>query len=228
MSAFSFCIYGPMNPLYYTGLLENLELVRRHYPASWRVFVYTGADVPEDYKERLRSYPNVVLRETGELGMLNRVHRFFAMNEEGVEVLFVRDADSRIHWRDRWTIQHFLSNPQFLAETTRDHKQHTAKMMGGLWAIRRIAGIDMRHELDIYKRKVVNHGYAYDQDFLTERVYPQVRRRMVVHRCSDAPIFDKEHDVLIPFPYSFDIYCGRVENTDYADAPMPTSFLDRK
>ena len=217
-----------MNPLYYTGLLENLELVRRHYPASWRVFVYVGADVPSEYKDRLRQYPNVVLRETNELGMINRVHRFFAINEEGVEVLFVRDADSRIHWRDRWTIQHFLSNPQFAAETTRDHSQHTARMMAGLWAIRKFTGIDMRHELAMYRKKEVDFGYGYDQNFLTERIYPQVRTRLMVHRCPDAPIFPGEHDVIIPFPYSLDIFCGRVENTDYADPPQPVPFWDRK
>lgn len=220
-SVFSFCIYGPERPLYYHGLLENIELARRHFPAS-KVYVYAGADVSDVYKQRLLEYPNVVLRETGELGAINMIHRFFALDELGNDVMFVRDADSRIHWKDRWSIRDFLNRPEFVAHTIRDHKQHTARMMGGLWGLRKVAGIHVKTEYEIFKKNEVDHHHAHDQNFLIDRVYPAVKERLLVHRCEDAVWFKGEHVVVFPFAYSNDVYCGRIER-DFIDKPAPKS-----
>ena len=217
----SFCIYGPERPLYYQGLLENIELARRYFP-TWKVYVYAGADVSETYKQKLLKHPNVVLRETGQLGAINMIHRFFAIDELGNDTMFVRDADSRIHWKDRWAIRDFLSRPEFVAHTIRDNKQHTAKMMGGLWALRKQSGVHIKTEYEIFKNNEVDHHLAHDQNFLIERIYPQVKHRLLVHRCEDAMGVKGEHVLLFPFAYSEDVYCGRIEN-DFVDKPTPKS-----
>ena len=220
-SLFSFCIYGPQNPLYYQGLLENLELIRRHF-SGWKVYVYTGADVPDTYKDTLRSYPMVVLRETGQLGRINMIYRFFAIDEVGNDTMFVRDADSRIHWKDRWAIRDFLNRPQYVAHTIRDNKEHTARMMGGLWGLRKQSGIHVKTEYEVFKKNEVDHHHAHDQNFLIDRVYPAVKPKLLVHKCQEAPAFSEEHVLLFPFAYSNDVYCGRIEN-DFVDKPAPRS-----
>lgn len=217
----SFCIYGPERPLYYRGLLENIDLAKRHFP-TWKVYVYAGSDVSEDYKNVLRRHSNVVLRETGELGAINMIHRFFALDEIGNDTMFVRDADSRIHWKDRWAIRDFLERPQFLAHTIRDHKQHTARIMGGLWGLRKQAGIHIKTEYEIFKKNEVDHNHAHDQNFLIERIYRTVKARLLVHRSMDAPAYAEEHVLVFPFDYSNDVYCGRIEH-EFQDKPTPKS-----
>lgn len=220
-TVFSFCIYGPWNPLYYHGLLENIQLARRHFP-TWKVYVYAGADVPASYIDTLRSYPNVVIRETGQLGAINMIHRFFAIDEIGNDTMFVRDADSRIHWKDRWAIRDFMNRPEFVAHTIRDHTHHTARMMGGLWALRKQSGIHVKTEYVIFQKNEVDHQHGHDQNFLTERIYRAVLPRLLVHKCEEAPAFKDENVLLFPFTYSNDMYCGRIEG-DFQDKPAPKS-----
>lgn len=218
-TVFSFCIYGPENPLYYQGLLENLDVIGRHFP-SWKVYIYAGADVSETYKNTLRRYPSVVIRDTGQLGAINMIYRFFAIDEIGNDTMFVRDADSRVHWRDRWAIRDFLNRGEFVAHTIRDNRYHTARMMGGLWALRKQSGVHVKTEYEFFKNNEVDHHHAHDQNFLTERIYPQVKHRLLVHRCEDAPGYKGEYVLLFPFAYSNDIYCGRIEDT-FVDKPPP-------
>ena len=220
-TVFSFCIYGRECARYHLGLLQNIELVRRHFP-TWKVYVYYGADITETYKETLQGYSHVVLRETGELGAINMIHRFFAIDEAGVQTMFVRDADSRIHWRDRWAIRDFLSRSEFIAHSIRDHTHHTAALMGGLWGLRKQSGVHVRTQFELYKTNEVNHGHAYDQDFLIERMYPLVKPHLLVHKCEQAPSRKDECVVVFPFQYSNDVYCGRIEDT-FVDNPAPRS-----
>jgi hypothetical protein len=220
-TVFSFCIYGPERPLYYQGLLENIELARRHFP-GWKVYVYAGADVPESYLAKLQEHPNVVVRKTGLLGAANMIQRFFAIDELGIDTMFVRDADSRIHWKDRWAIRDFLNHPQYIAHTIRDHKEHTARMMGGLWALRKQSGLHMKTAYAVFQQNEVDHGVAHDQNFLIETVYPAVKSRLLVHMCRLAPMFVDEHVTIFPFDYTNDVYCGRVED-GFEDKPAPKS-----
>jgi hypothetical protein len=218
---FSFCIYGPQDPKYYTGLLENIELARRHFP-TWKVYVYAGADVPDAYIQMLNHCYNVVLRKTGLLGAANMIQRFFALDEPEVNVMFVRDADSRIHWKDRWAIRDFLERAQFVAHVIRDHKEHTARLMGGLWGLRKNSGIHVQSEYAEFQKHEVDHFLAHDQNFLIDKIYPKVRTRLLVHKSMRAPSFLDEHILVFPFRYSNNDYCGRVEET-FQDKPAPKS-----
>jgi hypothetical protein len=87
--------------------------------------------VDPEFLKQLTDYSNVVIRPTGKLGSINMFERFFAIDEPEVEIMMVRDADSHIHWKDRWAINQFLSNTQYNSHIIRDNKEHTSKMMGG-------------------------------------------------------------------------------------------------
>jgi len=211
VNAFSFCLYGPPNPRYYDGLLENIVLIYRHFPA-WVFYVYIGADVPDGFVQILQSCSGIRVRMTGITGPRNMIHRFYAIDEPDVDVMFVRDADSRIHWKDRWAIHDFLDRPEYLVHTIRDNVVHTAKMMGGLWAIRKSAGLNIHEEYEQFKNNVVNHGHAHDQDFLTERIYSKLKSKLLVHKCEQVISFPDEHVKVFPFTWINDIYCGRIES----------------
>jgi hypothetical protein len=223
VNVFSFCLYGPRNDRYYLGMQQNVLLALKYFP-SWKVYVYVGPDVESDLLDWLRAYPNVVLRETGVLGAINMIHRFYAIDEPEVQLMLVRDADSRIHWKDRWAIQEFANSPQYVAHTIRDNVVHTAHMMGGLWGIRKSAGISLREAYASYKEDAtLGHRHAHDQNFLTDVIYPRVKSKLLVHY-SNGRKFADEHAIEFPFRWTNDIYCGRIE-TGFIDTPGPKSLL---
>ena len=222
VNAFSFCLYGPRTPKYYTGLLENIFLAGKYFP-EWKVYVYAGADVPDDVLAHLRVCSSVELRETHVTGPLNMIHRFTAIDEPGVDLMMVRDADSRIHWKDRWAIREFVRQPQYVAHTIRDHREHTAEMMGGLWGIRKTSGLNLQTEYAAYKENpALGHRNGHDQNFLTDVIYPKVIDRMLVH-FSSGNGRRKLGEVAIEFPFDWSdsVYCGKVEDTTYIERQEP-------
>ncbi len=217
MKIFSFCLYGPENPKYYGGMIENIRLISQHFP-SWKVFVYCGSDVSDAYKQQLASHSNVVVRETGKLGEINMLYRFFAIDEPGVSLMMVRDADSRVHWKDRWAIQEFVRSDHTL-HIIRDHEQHTAPILGGLWGMRKVDGVFLSGEYLAYKEdKSLGHRWAHDQNFLADVMYPRFLKDSLVHY-SNNQNFVHEYAVEFPFTWSNDIYCGKVEEGGFLDKP---------
>jgi hypothetical protein len=134
VNVFSFCLYGPENPTYYRGMLENIALIGMYYP-QWKVYIYIAPDVTQEMRAHLRACSSVVLRETNVLGAPNMIHRFYAIDEPGVDLMLVRDADSRVHWKDRWAINQFLESKR-IAHMIRDNESHKVEMCGGLWGVR--------------------------------------------------------------------------------------------
>jgi hypothetical protein len=219
VNAFSFCLYGPENPRYYPGMLENVYLAGIHFP-TWKVYVYYAPDVDNSMVQHLAACGNVVLRPTGITGEKNMIHRFFAIDEPGVDVMMVRDADSRIHWKDRWSIREFVAS-SCIAHTIRDNLEHTAFIMGGLWGLKKAANISMHAEYANYTEDTSRgHRVAHDQNFLADVIYPKVLPRLLVHHIDGVLFSGERHAVLFPFEWSNDVYCGRIE-TNYVEMPEP-------
>jgi hypothetical protein len=216
VNVFSFCLYGPENPTYYTGLLENIYLAGTHFP-DWKVYVYVGSDVPDTFIQHIAACSNIVVRQTHMTGPRNMIERFYAIDEPEVELMMVRDADSRIHWKDRWAIREFTKHPRFVAHTIRDHIEHTARMMGGLWGMRKCE-LSIR---DLYSKFEDSKGHrnGHDQNFLGDMVYPHIKDRLLVHY-SNNRLVAGEYGVEFPFDWTNDIYCGRVESA-YVETPQP-------
>jgi len=218
--AFSFCLYGPENPLYYVGMIKNIDLISLHFP-DWKIYIHVAPDVEASMIETLRQRPNVILRETGVTGAINMIHRFYTIDEPDVDIMFVRDADSRIHVKDRWAIREFLRYPQFIAHTIRDHKSHKTEIMGGLWALRKSAGINIHEKYASYKDPGWGARNGHDQCFLTDVIYPLVFPRLLIHY-SCGCLLSNETGVKFPFLWTNDLYCGRIETptTKFVDTPL--------
>lgn len=209
VNAFSFCLYGPSNPRYYTPLIENLKIIFQYFP-SWKVWIHVGPDVDTSYLAVLRSFPNTVVVETGISGPANMICRFYTIDDPNVDLMLVRDADSLIHWRDRWAIQRFLERPDSIAHTIRDHKDHGTGIMGGLWGIRKSAGINIQQEYQRYLQVPTDHGVAHDQNFLATQIYPLVVSRMLVHY-SNNMLLSGEIGEEFPFAWNETTFCGKIE-----------------
>lgn len=209
VNVFSFCLYGGRNPRYYIPLLENIQIIAQYFP-EWKAYIYIAPDVDAPYVDVLRSHSNVTLRETNAFGAENMISRFCAIDEPDVDIMFVRDADSLIHWKDRWAIHQFLAKPEFIAHTIRDHPHHVSYLMGGLWGIRKSSGLCIRDMYNEFLKSPHEFGLAHDQNFLCGTIYPAVRDKLLVHH-SNSRLRSEEHGEEFPFAWTDALFCGRVE-----------------
>lgn len=216
VNVFSFCLYGPPNPRYYDGLLGNIDLITKDFP-NWKIFVYLGSDVAQDFIDVLKSFPNVVLRETGTTGHKNSIYRCFAIDEPGVELMMVRDADSRVHWKDRWAIRDFLAS-EYGAHVIRDHIEHTVQIPAGLWGVRkRVLNESIQELFNTWTPRFAGsgdstdpYGFGIDQNFLKLVVYPKIKSDLLVHY-SKGRLMVGETGKPFPFEWTNNVYCGRIE-----------------
>ena len=225
VKVFSFCLYGPPNPRYYPiPMIQNIELIGNYYP-DWKVYLYVSPDVDFGFIQKVSQYSNVVLKPTGKVGLINRIERLFAIDEPEVETMFVRDADSRVHWKDRWAINDFLSKPQFIAHAIRDHEAHEVQLLAGLWGMHKTEGIVVRNFFQLYLNNPIDLGYGengVDQSFLGIYIYHSVKNRLLVHY-SNKRAFKGEEAIEFPFPFTERFFCGRVEGPNFVDRDVNTT-----
>ena len=210
MNIISFCIYGSTEK-YCRGLIENLEIIKNKLP-NYCVFIYMGNDVPEEYIKKYNSYSFVKIFITNKYGHDNMINRFYAIDEPNVNIAFIRDADSRIHERDLWCINHFIDSP-YTFNTARDHPYHTSLIMGGLWGIKKNC---LQAKIsDLYKKynskKSIINLIQHDQNFLRDIIYPLVNKNMIIYVYNiKMKMMPKEIIYKIPFNVVDNDFCGQV------------------
>lgn len=184
---FSFSLYGNM-PKYTRGMVANAREIARRFPGT-KVWVYYCADVPKSTVETLRCMRHVrMLLVERKAGCGNFMSRFQAMGDPSVDVMIVRDADSRVYDRDAACITEFLNDSEYILHIVRDHLCHRFVMLGGMWAIRRPALIYAPALLAPVHMESGKH-YGMDQDFLRDHVY-----KPIIGQCPECVlIHDEKH-----------------------------------
>lgn len=166
MKVVSFCLYGT-DDKYRVGLEKNLALM----PAGYEMWVYVGSDVTVDY-----DLPGARIIRCDTTGQRMMFERMNALDHPDVEIVFFRDADSRILERDLWCMRKFEESDAQL-HIIRDHYWHKSKIMGGAWGARKIpfrmetawkAWMEGRH-----------YGYGQDEAFLAEFLYTAPLSRLL-------------------------------------------------
>jgi hypothetical protein len=182
MKVFSFCIYGTERN-YYDGLLENINLIREHFP-DFEIYIYKGICDPSWVFD-----DTLTIIETGKDGAINMLYRYLPI--KFADIGFVRDADSRVTPRDRWCIHQFLKSDKAY-HIIRDHYFHKSPIMGGIFGWKSIVDI----ELDLEKTIV----YSEDMKYLENILYPIVKSNSLVHSCIYGYL--GEHVEIIAIPHS--------------------------
>jgi len=205
MKVFSFCLYGT-EPNYYTGLLENIEIIKQYYP-DFTIVVHKGTCDPSWVIPE-----GVEVNNTNRVGAINALLRYLSMFT--AEVGFVRDTDSRVTARDRWCIDEFLKSDKSY-HSIRDHYWHRSKLMAGTFGWKKSLPLMIpTHEV----------GYGFDEHFLATEVYDRIKSDLLVHTSYRA--FAGEHAVWIerPFEDTYDfvgnvIWDGKPKFTYTRDIP---------
>jgi hypothetical protein len=176
---FSFILFGSQDK-YCKGLLKNIECIQSEFP-DWEVWVYIGNGVPPTLVNHIESISKVRCIFTGLDGMVNKIYRFFPIDDPNVDICIIRDADSRIYTRDIECIKDFL-NSTALLHIIRDHPNHFHRMMAGMWGIKKGA-IEQSIEniFQLWKKGHSTTDFWDDTHFLTNVIYPMAVSKALVH-----------------------------------------------
>jgi hypothetical protein len=176
VNVLSFSLWG-QRPKYLTGMIRNAELSPRIYP-GWQCRVYCGRSVPADAMARLAAMPHVTTIAMPHDGDWTGLFwRFIAAGDAAADAVVFRDADSRLTARERGAVDEWVASGRAV-HVMRDHPEHTAPILGGMWGIRRGAATSIGELMDAFPK---TDRWQTDQDFLAERVWPLVRADAVEH-----------------------------------------------
>jgi hypothetical protein len=191
----SFSVYGT-KLRYLVGAIKNAILALRYFP-SFEVWFYVGASVPSWLRSSLELFSHVkVINMNSPEDHTAKLWRFHAFSSPDVELVLVRDVDSRLNARDAASVNDFLSSGLDFHITV-DHVGHrnfliTACCFAGKARLLR----DMSDRL----RRFRGGNYHWnDQDFLALDVYPDVARSVLVHSSVHTPQLLPPSKV-VPFP----------------------------
>lgn len=207
MKVFSFSIYGD-DKKYLLGLLKNIEIIREHYP-DFHIFIYADKNLNEEYKKKYQSYDNVKYMEFERENHSLMCNRFFAIDDDEVEIAFIRDADSRIHERDRWCINEFLKSDK-LFHIIRDNHWHKLEITGGLWGIKKGCLIEKISELliEYFQENKYVPNYDNDQQFLRNKLYSSIRDKCLIHSNISGLLNEKTKKIKVKLENNN--FCGNV------------------
>ena len=113
MIFFSFSLYSTLD-MYTKGMIENVKIINIHYPTAI-IQIYIANDVPIHIKNTLLEMSNVrLIYVENKPGIQNMFDRFQTIDDPDCSIMFVRDADSRIHDRDIACIEDFINSDKLL------------------------------------------------------------------------------------------------------------------
>jgi len=172
----SFSLWGD-NPKYTIGAIRNTELAKTIYP-DWVCRFYIGTSTPKDIINQLESFDNTEVINMEVPGdWTGMFWRFLPASEKDVDVVIVRDCDSRLNHREKHAVDEWLkSNKGF--HIMRDHPHHATEILGGMWGSKSGVIPNIKKDIDEY---IKGNFWQVDQNFLREKIYPLVMNNSLVH-----------------------------------------------
>lgn len=145
LKVISMSLYGS-NRRYTMGAVRNAQLAPVIFP-GWTLRFYASASdgrrTPESIVKRLVELGAEVIIDGGSWSRLApMLWRFAVVEDPGVDLFIVRDADSRLTPRDAAVVGDWLAQDpdKSVFHCIRDHPSHSNyPVSGGLWGARRLA-----------------------------------------------------------------------------------------
>jgi hypothetical protein len=223
MKVISFGLWGN-SPRYIEGAEANVILARRFYP-GWQCWFFCDQTVPKETLDTLARQPDcrVMVADSTKERQHRLFWRFWAAAYEEVEVMMIRDTDSRIGQREQMAVADWLSKGTSF-HIMRDSPAHGVPMCGGMWGCYANRLRNIRQAINKYydegKHNTVLCGV--DQDFLHQVVWP-----VAMHDCTEHDDFFAKK----PFPYiprHERHYVGRVFDPSEFDYKQNTPLLRKE
>jgi len=176
MKVITFSLWGT-DFKYLIGAIRNAELARQIYP-DWVCRFYVSELLPIGILETLRDLENVQVIEMPFKGDWRSMFwRFTAIDDEDVEVMISRDADSRLSHREKAAVDEWLASDKGF-HIMRDHPYHGFPVLGGMWGIKKGTIPSMTQLVEAWDQK---DEYGTDYKFFAASVMPLVEDNKLVH-----------------------------------------------
>ena len=179
------------------GAVANARHANRVYP-GWVCRFYVADDVPENIVSQLQGYGAEIINMGQRLGHEAMSWRFLAAVDPQVEIVVVRDADSR------FTKSELLAVNEWLASNKKFHVMRSDALkepiMAGLWGVRG-AVPQIRTQMEKQLRSANSWKHGEDQRFLRSSLYPLVTGDVFIHEMysQEKRRYFTEEDIH-PFP----------------------------
>lgn len=211
---FSYCLYGKYNSKYYVGLEENIIYILKRFPTAL-IYLWFGSDVEFSYFDKYKENMKIEIFKLSETGHIMMSYRFVSIDFQDIDVMLVRDADSRISDREIKFINEFIESP-YLIHTIRDHKGHHMPLMGCAFNVKKKFmqqyNIKIIQIIKLYKiNNIKLDYYNSDQNLLVIIFYNNFKHLLLVH--STKNIFGDPNFIKINPPEDNN-FCGQVIDYD--------------
>lgn len=206
----AFSLFGD-NPKYCETAYLNVLAQPTVYP-GWVCRFYVDNSVPTSVKTRLQEAGAQVHEISSEQTQwFGTMWRFLALDDEGVERVIFRDADSLINQREAYAVADWMKSDKDF-HLMRDSTSHTELILAGMWGCVRGALPQMERLISEYLSHYVGLNRFVDQFFLRECVWPYARQNSLQH----DSVFDSPGSFPFPRPFSEgDWHVGDDVNTGF-------------
>jgi hypothetical protein len=186
--AIAYSLYGS-DSRYTVGAIRNAELARHVYP-GWALRYYVDSTVPGETVTQLRNLKTEIVTMPDNVGFSGTFWRFLIAEEPGFQRWMIRDADSRLNYRERRAVDDWIESGLDF-HIIRDHPQHRRKIMGCAFGGLRGTIPQIRNLIDAWEHKST---YCNDEDFLEAKIWPLVKDRALIHSDYDGCPFPTERE----------------------------------
>ena len=164
----SFSLWGN-NPRYTDGAIQNIKLAKIYYP-DWICRFYLGKTTDTNLINKIKSFDNTecILMNEDE-NWSGMFWRFYAADDESVDVMISRDCDSRIGKREKYAVEQWL-NSSIKFHIMRDHPFHAIPILGGMWGAKKGILSGLKQQINIKRQ---GDFWQVDQNFLQSNVFPK-------------------------------------------------------
>lgn len=230
----SFSLYGS-NPKYTTGMLRNIELASIIYP-DWCISIY-HRDVPENVFEAM-SYENCISMNDNPW-CPPMMQRFLVADDHRFERFCIRDADSRLSWREKVAVDDWVESDLIL-HVGKDHPSQR-DMNGCFWGAtwHRKDGWHATSMEQLMKEWLASPentfefgAYGQDEAFAQQKIWPWAKDSCLLH--DSVPDRRALYPMAKPFStkrHPWPRFCGEVwmidkngdeypRNTDWESCPL--------
>ncbi len=191
--------------MYCNGAIRNLEIQRDEgIFKGWTFRIFINDSVPLHIQSKLKSLgaeiinmTNVYIPRINNKQYPGMFWRFLPMIDPHVNVMIVRDIDSRINTRDEAAVNAWLESDKIL-HVMRDHPHHNHKILGGMWG----------HKCYVHRLPIEDmiRGFLSQRNFTFKRMDDMTFLNDVYDFYysygDDEKHMILEHDQFFKFPYS--------------------------
>lgn len=229
MMIISFSLYGD-DPKYQRGALENLRLSRELYP-GWTCRFYVSQEISPSIVCKLKQEGAEVITKTRKDKVDGAFWRFLPASERQLDILLVRDIDSRLSGREVLAVQEWINSGKGF-HIMRDHPYHRSLILAGMWGCR--GGVLSNLSRLVWTWRLMHvirgqrsyHKKGMDQAFLREMVYPRIKDQMLIH--SEFVRFEGEQVRPFPSPRRDSEFVGQILNADGSRMDGQLSALENR